>query len=1185
MKAILKLLTNRWLIRGLGLVAIALVVWIIGPLFAFGAWRPLESPLARGVLVLLIVAAWVLRHVLALRRANRAQNQMVEGLLQAPPPAGPDASAEEVATLKQRFEEALAVLRKARGGKGRLNLYDLPWYIVIGPPGAGKTTALVNSGLRFPLGERFGPDAIRGIGGTRNCDWWFTDEAVLIDTAGRYTTQDSDAGVDRAAWLGFLDLLKRYRKRRPINGTFVAISIADLMTQTESERRAHAAAIKQRVMELDKHFGIRFPVYVTFTKCDLVAGFTEFFDDLGRSEREQVWGFTFRYSDDLDANPVAGFDAEFDRLIRRLNERLVERMSQEPDPSRRALIHGFPKQMAALKESLGGFLKDVFQSNRYESGPLLRGAYFTSGTQEGTPIDRLMGSLARAFQIDAGVLPGRHAAGKSFFLTHLLTRLAFSEANLAGTNRRAELQRAWLQKGAYVGTAAIAGLAIFGWGFSYFQSSREIKAVGAAAEQARMAIAAVDQHDTGFATVLPALDAVRGIPGGYAERHAGSSWLHGLGLSQSGKLGDQAVASYARLLNQLLLSRIMLRLEDQLRRGGGPSPDYTYEALKTYLMLDSKEHYDADGIKAFVRADWASTLPAALAAPQRRALDGHLDALFEERPLPLPLPLSDPVVAAARREVEAIPLEQRIYGRLKRSFSADIPGFNLRDAAGGPTAELVFVRKSGKPLSEALPPLFTKAGYEQVFIGRSRELTSQLAAESWVVGHADTPDKDQQDQLLARVRGLYLDEYAELYASTLQDTTLAPFATAQDAARVFNLLSRQTDSPLLLLMKEVARQTTLDEPDGDASLVTRAESKADQVRKRLQRILGTADQVPDALGAMLAHNAVEDRFQPLDALVRPPQGQPAGADHVLGLLQELYQYLSVVVASEAAGGAIPPQVQQNGQAVVQKLRTEASAQPELLVGDLLRTAADRVAALTTGDVRTYLNELWRSGPLSVCNQAIAGRYPIDAGSKESVRLEDFGQFFGYGGVMDAFFNTNLKQYVDASATPWRSRPTANVPIQLSAAALRAFEYADVIKRTFFRQGSMQPSIEFDLRPLEMNTSLGRFLLDLEGAQITYQFGPLTPTLMRWPGPMPAMGVRTEFQDRKTHATAMERLEGPWAWFKLLDRSKLRPTGKPEQFEATFSQGGRDVVYELTARSAFNPFALSQLKQFRCPSGL
>ena len=65
--------------------------------------------------------------------------------------------------------------------------------MIIGPPGSGKTTALINSGLKFPLARGATPEAVAGVGGTRYCDWWFTEDAVLIDTAGRYTTQDSDA--------------------------------------------------------------------------------------------------------------------------------------------------------------------------------------------------------------------------------------------------------------------------------------------------------------------------------------------------------------------------------------------------------------------------------------------------------------------------------------------------------------------------------------------------------------------------------------------------------------------------------------------------------------------------------------------------------------------------------------------------------------------------------------------------------------------------------------------------------------------------------------------------------------------------------------------------------------------------------------------------------------------------------
>jgi type VI secretion system protein ImpL len=197
--------------------------------------------------------------------------------------------------------------------------------------------------------------------------------------------------VDSAAWHGFLGLLKRNRPRRPINGAIIAISIADLLIQTEEQRNQHARTIRNRIDELIEELGVRFPIYVMFTKCDLISGFSEFFEDLSRGEREQVWGVTFR---DMQAASMAAdidwFASEYNLLVDRLNGRLLWRMHQERDLNRRGAIEVFPQQMEILKPVLTNFLKQVFASSRYHLQPYLRGAYFSSGTQDGTPIDRMM---------------------------------------------------------------------------------------------------------------------------------------------------------------------------------------------------------------------------------------------------------------------------------------------------------------------------------------------------------------------------------------------------------------------------------------------------------------------------------------------------------------------------------------------------------------------------------------------------------------------------------------------------------------------------------------------------------------------------------------------------------------------------------------------------------------------------
>ena len=225
--------------------------------------------------------------------------------------------------VRQRFEKALFTLRRARfgagggvlaGWKAKLNgryLYELPWYLIIGAPGSGKTTALRHSGLKFPLADVAGEDAIRGVGGTRNCDWWFTDQAVLIDTAGRFTTQDSDRENDRSTWSGFLAMLKRTRPRQPLNGVLVTVSVSDLLTRTLAERRQYAATVRQRLQELHEGLGIRFPIYLLVTKSDLLAGFTDYFATLDKDQRATPWGATFPVKANSAQN-LQRFGQEFD---------------------------------------------------------------------------------------------------------------------------------------------------------------------------------------------------------------------------------------------------------------------------------------------------------------------------------------------------------------------------------------------------------------------------------------------------------------------------------------------------------------------------------------------------------------------------------------------------------------------------------------------------------------------------------------------------------------------------------------------------------------------------------------------------------------------------------------------------------------------------------------------------------
>src|SRR6185295_3106262 len=362
MKKIRELVFNRWVLGGLVVLLLSLVILLVGDAIAFFDWRPLESLLSRWIFVLIIVLLWATFELVRAWRIRRANQSMLQGIAGADGEAESSArSAQEIATLQARFREAVTVLRKARF-KGRAGekqyLYQLPWYVFIGAPGSGKTTALVNSGLKFPLEEAGAGQSIKGVGGTRNCDWWFTDEAVLLDTAGRYVTQDSEQRVDASAWLGFLELLKRSRPRQPLNGAIITVSISDLLYQTDAQRERYARDVRQRVQELYERLGIRFPVYVMVTKVDLLAGFTEFFGDMSREERAQVWGTTFALNaPGASVNYAGAFSAEFEGLEKRLQARVLKRLHGERDLQRRCGMYSFPQQFSALRPLLSEFME------------------------------------------------------------------------------------------------------------------------------------------------------------------------------------------------------------------------------------------------------------------------------------------------------------------------------------------------------------------------------------------------------------------------------------------------------------------------------------------------------------------------------------------------------------------------------------------------------------------------------------------------------------------------------------------------------------------------------------------------------------------------------------------------------------------------------------------------------------
>ena len=412
-------------------------------------WAWLATGVVAGAVVLRVGLAWFL--------ARRAAGKLESALASPGDAAGlrPELQ-RQIEGMRAEFLRALSKLKASRlGASGRNALAALPWYVIIGPPGSGKSTVLRNSGLRFPyLSAKKG--SVRGVGGTRNCDWWLANEAILLDTAGRWTTEDDD----QEEWLAFLELLRRTRKGRPLNGILVSVGAGDLLESTPEATTELAQKLRERVDEVMKRLQVTLPVYLLVTKCDLISGFVEAFGGVAEKQRGQVWGVTLPLDADPGERPQM-FAERLDRLVDALEQRMLGRMRAEPRTEERHRLYEFSQQFEVLCPNLVDLVNDLFAENNYEETPILRGVYFTSATQEGRPIDRVVKDIAERIGIAPVVDYQPVLKTRSYFLKDVFLQVVFPDRKVAGLTQRA-MRRARLlgMGGAAAAFAAAAGIAL-----------------------------------------------------------------------------------------------------------------------------------------------------------------------------------------------------------------------------------------------------------------------------------------------------------------------------------------------------------------------------------------------------------------------------------------------------------------------------------------------------------------------------------------------------------------------------------------------------------------------------------------------------------------------------------------------------------------------------------------------------
>jgi type VI secretion system protein ImpL len=831
--------TSWWFLTGLA-VTIIVALLLFGLPLVVKFMRPWWVRIAFSTAV---VAIWLLIAFIRWRRARRANAAIAAELARVDP------AHEEEKALAERMKAALASLRSS-GKSARNYLYSRPWYVIIGPPGAGKTTALVNSGLRFPFMEQ----SLEGVGGTRNLDFMFADEAVLVDTAGRYTTQDSDRSVDASGWKSFLALLRKHRPLQPINGVIVAIAVDELIRSDRAHIDDHAAAIRRRLLELRESLEVSAPVYLMVTKADLLAGFTEYFADLDFEGRRAVLGATAPF-----ARGRAGADdlaRAFDRMAQSVTDRQAKRLFEEPDSQRRSLILGFPAQLQSLRARLMRLIEGAFLAGDIPGG-VLRGFYFTSGVQEGAPLDRILSSMADVY--DRPPAAGASgSSGRAYFLNRLMAEVMFPEAGLVQMEPKARTRQR-IRLSATVGAiCAGALLTVIAWSVS-FSGNRKFQAAmldqaGASqveAKQAGLDLVEVRDSDPDLEQAIPALNSLRSLPYGYeVKQTTGTPLKMRFGLFQSG-LAASGNEAYREGLRRIMLPRLLLRLEKVLQASRN-DPMGLYEPLKVYLMLGGQGPMDRKAVRNWVAADWEDELYAGSdRGPVRAVLAKHLDALLEDKNLGASWakpPLDGTLVSDSRTLLQTLSPADRAYAVLKQKAALAGPAWTMTNILT-PGDARAFAQPDAV-LKAKVPYFYRREGFEKFYTIALATVQRDIANDAWVLGSKAESVREDIGNIRPGVAGLYARDYIDAWEKVIAILQPADYFNDQVAFGAFT----RAPSPLERVLLEVRRNSTF---AGGAAAVGQRALKQKLGSSRIGRMVedynAGRDTGLDAGGAISSH--------------------------------------------------------------------------------------------------------------------------------------------------------------------------------------------------------------------------------------------------------------------------------------------------------------------------------------------
>ena len=1159
-----KALTAPWVLALALTLLLVLIIWFLGPYVAIADHKILESVVSRLTATLALVFLWGI--FVAVFYSRRRKKELAD-----PGKAAAAEQREQSRTLEReerdyirdKIKQAVRIVTRSNFyGSGSRSRYSLPWFLVIGPENYGKTSFLLNSGLQFPLNEQADRHLYQ-LKATERCETMFANQAVFIDTPGNYADSRRETRQN-GLWQLLLKRLFRAHPAKPANGVLVCVSIRDIMDDDAVRREHLARAIRERLSETLQMLRTHVPVFLVFTKCDVVPGFAQFFAQLPRAEREQIFGCPAGSGLSMDMSKLRAETAE---MLQTLNAQIISKIHQERDLTARGDIFVFPQELAALAPRIEDFIAEAFGPSRYHRPVMFRGFFFTSALSSQDVLKSAARGGELAFQ--TGFQPSQGDYVKGFFILKLLQDCVIPEASLAGADKEhiwsLRLRRHGLQLAA---GALFLFLATF-LSISFMNNYLNIETVSslyAAFEQQRKEV----PQPPDARHVLPELNTLEKTLHVYNPQED-SDISYGLGLYQGHTIDKAAHAAYLDELNDRLLPQARQtaaqKIEQSLTSAGELKP-----ALRAYLMLCAPDRLKREFLADWLGRQWSAQFMGDAATQQ--ALARHMD--YAMRHGIRPVQPDQTLLDKARQALLKIPLAELAYQQMKEEAQeSGKPPFTFRSRLGDSMSPF-----DGD--THPIPWLYTRKGYEEYCLERCPAIIRSLTDDSWIFGSAPlTLSALDMEHIYRDVRAMYFRDYTKFWTEAVQKLRVPEPQNLSSAARTAERLTAGI-SPVTLVLREVRDNTNLILTETEASPV--GDALAAQAQTQASRKAG------NVLGAQVGRAAVRsasDKLAAAQAKARAEAQKDARA---------VRQYFLPLVSLIDADGNAAPALRAAHDATaaagtwLTKLHTSDDPSQRVFTALLeiadgkddtlreLESAAGKLPSpvrgwyesIPSGSLRRmmtlaadYINDAYRQRVVQTYERDLSPYYPFNSKTGRDVSLDAFSAFFRSGGTLDSFCEAYLRPFVNSNGT---LRSIMGRTLPLSAPALAQLTRANRVQSAFFSSGR-ELGINFTLDPYALDASLKQVVFVMDTTEVSYWHGIVQGRNFSWPENHSRAGI--EITDLNGISRRNEA-RGDWAVFRILQTGAIK---KQENNTCLIEirQNGRWAQFLIQFRNRLNPF--------------